>query len=80
MTQVTLEQSQANLAALIEGLAPGEELLLMHDQQPVAKFSRVLQDSRVCRAGTAKDKITWIARDFDVPLEDFPEYRWSPHA
>jgi antitoxin (DNA-binding transcriptional repressor) of toxin-antitoxin stability system len=69
MTQVTLEQAQANLADLIEGLAPGEELLLTREQQPVAKLSRVSSATQPCRAGSAKDKITWIAPDFDAPLE-----------
>jgi predicted DNA-binding antitoxin AbrB/MazE fold protein len=27
-----------------------------------------------CKAGSAKDKILWIAPDFDAPLEDFREY------
>jgi hypothetical protein len=32
------------------------------------------QVSWPCRAGTASDKILWIAPDFDAPLEEFKEY------
>jgi antitoxin (DNA-binding transcriptional repressor) of toxin-antitoxin stability system len=34
---VTLEEAQAHLPELIGKLAPGEELIITQDQQPVAK-------------------------------------------
>lgn len=35
---VTLEEAQAKLVALIDQLAPGEEVVITRNQQPVAKW------------------------------------------
>lgn len=74
MSSVTLEEAQAKLPELIERLAPGEEILITIQGQPLAHVKKSQPSGRVCRAGSAKDKILWIAEDFDSPLEDFAEY------
>ena len=74
MSTVTLEEAQAHLGDLISRLTPGEELLIAQQGQPCAKLVRSGRTSWPCRAGSAKDKILWIAPDFDAPLDDFEEY------
>jgi antitoxin (DNA-binding transcriptional repressor) of toxin-antitoxin stability system len=74
MTTRTLDDAQANLRQIVAGLEPGEEVILLDDGQPLAKLVRTGRTSWPCKAGSAKDKILWIAPDFDAPLEEFKEY------
>jgi len=74
MSTVTLEQAQTHLGELISRLSPGEEVIIAQQGQPLARLVRSERTSWPCRAGSAKDKILWIAPDFDAPLDDFKEY------
>ena len=75
MVTVTLEEAQAKLPELIDSLSPGEELVIMRDQQPVARLvGEPVPKRRPRRPGSAKGKILHMADDFDAPLEDFKEY------
>lgn len=74
MSTLTLEEAQSRLKDIIEALSPGEEIIIVQDDQPIAKLTRADRQSWPCKAGSAKDKIPWIAPDFDAPLEDFKEY------
>lgn len=74
MTTVTLKAAQATLPELIEHLQPGEEITITDHGQPLAQVKKAERTSWPCQAGTAKDRILWIAPDFDAPLEDFKEY------
>lgn len=72
---VTLEEAQAHLKELIAKLVPGEEMVITQGDQPVAKL--VGETGAACHSrqpGNAKDKIIFMADDFDAPLEDFKEY------
>jgi antitoxin (DNA-binding transcriptional repressor) of toxin-antitoxin stability system len=74
MSTISLEDAQAHLGELISGLNPGEELLIAQAGQPLARLVKSERTSWPCKAGTAKDRILWIAPDFDAPLEEFREY------
>lgn len=74
MSTVTLEQARQELPDLISRLSPGEEVVIADQGQPVARLVRSERTSWPCQAGSAKDKILWIAPDFDEPLEEFKEY------
>jgi antitoxin (DNA-binding transcriptional repressor) of toxin-antitoxin stability system len=74
MSTVTLQEAQAKLAELISSLNPGEEIMIAEHGQPMAKLVRSGRTSWPCRAGSAADKILWIAPNFDEPLDDFAEY------
>ncbi len=69
---ITLEEAQARLKELIHELAPGEEVVITENQQPVAK----LVGERPARPapGLGKGSILYMAPDFDEPLEEFKEY------
>jgi antitoxin (DNA-binding transcriptional repressor) of toxin-antitoxin stability system len=71
---VTLEEAQAHQPELIDKLAPGEELIITRDQQPVAKL--VGQGPTVRQRpgpGLCRGMITIVADDEDH-LKDFAAY------
>lgn len=70
---VSLEEARTRLDELIAQLAPGEEVVIASNGQPVAVLSKVPRASRPCRAGSAAHRPHWMAPDFDAPPEDFRE-------
>ena len=70
-------RGQARLKELISQLAPGEELVITDHEQPVARL--VGEPSKPTKPprpgpGLCKGMITYMAPDFDAPLEDMKEY------
>ncbi len=58
-------------------MSPGEELVITENQQPVAKL--VSEQPKAIKPprpgpGLCKGMITYMAPDFDAPLEDMKEY------
>lgn len=74
MATITIQEAQATLPELIHRLLPGEELIIIENDQPVARLMMADQTGQwPCRAGSAKGKIK-MADDFDEPLEEFREF------
>ena len=74
MSVVTIQEAQAKLSELIHRLAPGDEVLITENNEPVATLARTEKKNQwPCKAGSAKGKIR-LAPDFDAPLEEFKEY------
>jgi prevent-host-death family protein len=76
-TTITVDEAQAKLKELIRQMTPGDEVILTENQQPVARL--VSEPSRPPTAqrpgpGLCKGMITYIAPDFDAPLDDMKEY------
>jgi antitoxin (DNA-binding transcriptional repressor) of toxin-antitoxin stability system len=77
MSTITIEEAQATLKEIIHRLKPGEELVITENQQPVAKLvGEQAERARPSRPGPGlcKGMITYMAPDFDAPLEDMKEY------
>jgi antitoxin (DNA-binding transcriptional repressor) of toxin-antitoxin stability system len=74
MVNVRIEEAQARLAELIDGLRAGEEVLITRGTEPVAKLVAAMPGGSLCKPGLLRDKILYMAEDFDAPLEDFKEY------
>lgn len=74
-TMMSVEEAQAKLKELIDKLAPGEEVILTENQQPVAKLigERLARPPRPA-PGLGKGSILYMAPDFDEPMEEFREY------
>lgn len=76
-TMITIDEAQAGLKDLIHRLAPGEEVVITEDRRPVARLvgepPEPAQTSRP-GPGLCKGMITYMAPDFDAPLEDMKEY------
>ena len=77
MPTITIEEAQARLKEIIHRLKPGEELVITENQQAVAKLiGEPAKPARPSRPGPGlcKGMITYMAPDFDAPLEDMKEY------
>jgi prevent-host-death family protein len=73
-TTITVEEAQAKLKELVQQLAPGEEVILTENQQPVAKIVSSKPPQRQPRVpGRCKGMITLLVED-DEHLKDFKEY------
>ena len=74
---VTIEEAKEKLLELVHQLAPGEELLITENNEPVAKLvSEVAKPKFGLRPppGLGKGMITFIAEDFNAPLDCMKEY------
>jgi antitoxin (DNA-binding transcriptional repressor) of toxin-antitoxin stability system len=79
MTTVTLEEAQARLPEIIQHLQPGEEITITDQGQPLAQVKKSQRASRPASPpsakptrpgpGLCKGEITYMAPDFDAPLE-----------
>lgn len=76
MTSLSIEEAQVKLRDLVHGLAPGDEVLIVENEQPVARLLPAgLKSQRSPRQlGTMQGTVLYMAPDFDAPLEDFKEY------
>ena len=74
MTEITLEQAQTDLEQLIAGLRPGEEILILQNDQPIARLVTEPKPSGEPRTpGSAVGKL-WIVAEDDEHLDDFRQY------
>jgi antitoxin (DNA-binding transcriptional repressor) of toxin-antitoxin stability system len=75
MNTIPLEEAQANLPELIDHLQPGEEVMIVRGEKPVAKLvGETSSEQKPREPGKGKGHILYMAEDFDAPLEDFKEY------
>jgi len=76
MTVMSIDEAQAKLGEVIENLAPGEDVVITKDNQPVAHLTaaRERQSKQPRQPGTMRGTVLYMAPDFDAPLDDFKEY------
>jgi antitoxin (DNA-binding transcriptional repressor) of toxin-antitoxin stability system len=77
-TTLAVEDIKVSLPELLDQLAPGDEVILTRNRRPVAKLvSEPPKPAAAARPGPGlcKGMITYMAPDFDAPLEDFKEYQ-----
>ncbi len=72
-TTVTLEEAKARLEELVDQLAPGEEIVITQNEQPVAKLVSSRRPRQPRQPGSCKGMLTIISDD-DEHLEHFKEY------
>jgi prevent-host-death family protein len=73
MPTITVEEAQARLPELIERLAPGEEIILTRNAQPVAKLvGRPAEQPRPI-FGRGRGKVVVVSED-EEHLQGFEEY------
>ncbi|MFN4261030.1 MAG: type II toxin-antitoxin system Phd/YefM family antitoxin [Gemmataceae bacterium] len=72
---LSVEETQSKLRELINKLGPGEEIVIIENQQPVARLigERSTHPPRPA-PGLGKGSILYMAPDFDETLEEFKEY------
>ena len=73
MATVTIQEAQSTLPDLIHRLAPGEDVVITENDQPVARIipTPALPKKKARQLGTMKGSVLYMAPDFDDPLEDF---------
>jgi prevent-host-death family protein len=71
-TTVTLEEAKARLDELIEHLAPGDEIVITREKQPVAKLVSSRPARKPRQPGSGKGMLTILSEE--EHLEDFKEY------
>jgi antitoxin (DNA-binding transcriptional repressor) of toxin-antitoxin stability system len=71
---VAIEEAQAKLPEMIDGLPAGEEVVIARNGTEVAKLTRTGANQRRCEAGCYRKNEFWMAPDFDAPLDDFKKY------
>jgi prevent-host-death family protein len=74
MPTANIEDVQAHLSQIVEGLTPGEPLTITRNGKPIASLTSHQKQQWPCKAGSAKGTDHWMAPDFDAPLDDFKEY------
>ncbi len=68
MVQVTMEQAVSELGRLLEEVGRGEEFVIVRGDTPLARLSPA---KPLRQPGSAIGIITYVAEDFDAPLEDW---------
>ena len=72
MSTVTIEEAQAKLPELIEHLAPGQEVIITQNSQPVAKLIGQKENKKPV-FGRGRGKVHIVSEDEDH-LIDFKDY------
>lgn len=76
MTSLTVQEAQAKLNELIHDLKPGDEVVITDNDEPVARLLPTEQRPKAPRRpGTLRGTVTYMAPDFDAPLDDFTGVR-----
>lgn len=73
MVVVTIEEAEETLSELIHRLSPGDEVVIIENEQPVARLLRAHPAPKPRHFGTLKGTVLSMEH-FDDPLEDFAEY------
>jgi antitoxin (DNA-binding transcriptional repressor) of toxin-antitoxin stability system len=74
MSTVTLEEAQAHLSELIDRLQPGETVVIIRDEKPVARLLVEASPKRKPRKARSAKGLLTIIQDDDEHLKDFEEY------
>lgn len=72
-TIISIDEAQDRLAELIHRLAPGDEIIITENQQPVAKLLSQPRPLQRREPGRCKGMITLLVED-EEHLEGFQEY------
>jgi len=74
MTQATIHQAKTHLSKLIRKALDGEEVIIAKRDKPLVRLEAIGSKTLKRKLGWGKGLVTYIAPDFDEPLEDFAEY------
>jgi antitoxin (DNA-binding transcriptional repressor) of toxin-antitoxin stability system len=69
MPAISLDEAQANLRELVHGLLPGDHVVITENSLPIAHLVAATESSRQRTLGTMQGTVTYMAPDFDAPLE-----------
>ena len=73
MTRISVQDAQATLPELIHQLTAGDEVIITDNDVTVARLVAA-RPALLPRLGSLRGTVTYMAPDFDAPLDDFAEY------
>jgi len=73
MTTISIQDAQVKLPELIHRLAPGEEVVITENDQPVARIVSSTAPKSSRQLGAMRGTVRYMAPDFDASLDDFEE-------
>jgi prevent-host-death family protein len=74
MTAVSIKEATAKLSELIHKLKPGDEVIITEKNVSVARLLPAATPPAKRKLGGMRGTVTYMAPDFDAPLDDFKEY------
>jgi antitoxin (DNA-binding transcriptional repressor) of toxin-antitoxin stability system len=74
MTAMPLHEVQAKLPELIHALSPADRLIITEHDVPIAQLVLTASSPPRRKLGTMQGSVTYMAPDFDAPLDEFREY------
>jgi prevent-host-death family protein len=76
MHEVSIQEAQSRLADLIHRLAPGDELVITENGEPVARLvpKADVPKRKARHPGTLTGTVLYMAPDFNAPLDDLKDY------
>jgi prevent-host-death family protein len=75
MKTVTVHEAKTHLSRIIREALAGEEIIIARGSTPLVKIVPLEPQKKKRTFGCAEGIVSYIADDFDAPLEDFEEYR-----
>lgn len=72
MHAINIHTAKAHFSELVQKALLGEEVIISKGNKPIVKLVSLDFPSKR-RLGTAKGLVTYIAKDFDAPLDDFAD-------
>ena len=73
--EISIPEAKRDLSALLNQVLRRKSFYLTRRGKRIAELRPVAPPTRSRRAGFAKGTFTYIAPDFDAPLDDFADYR-----
>jgi antitoxin (DNA-binding transcriptional repressor) of toxin-antitoxin stability system len=73
MTKITIQEAQSKLPELIHQSPPGDGVIITEDDLAVARLISA-RPAEPRKLGSLRGSVTYIASDFDAPLDDFAGY------
>ena len=74
MTKISVRDAQAKLPELIHQLTAGDEVIITENDLAVARLVGTTAARPRRKLGSLRGTVTYMAPDFDAPLDDFAEY------
>ncbi len=74
MHTVAIHEAKTHLSRLLMECLQGETVIIKKGQTPIAKLVALPSAKSKRMLGGAKGVVSYIADDFDSPIDDFAEY------
>lgn len=74
MHQVAIHEAKTHLSRLLQECLMGETVIIAKGKTPIAKLTALPSARNHRRIGGGRDVVTYIADDFDEPLDDLEGY------